>query len=482
MRNVEKYKSSITDNYYEDIHKIVSIFFYQTIYNIRKKKLLPLNSNNALLDNSKYSFKRCTEKYNNYQELYGPYFENFEAFCNGDLDMKGFSIKKELESEKIIKKMVNNFYSSVKLEERFGNKNKIENKRITNENAANGEKVTASANSNNDSNINKEFIYESILEHRNDRFDEDVNNEETASFLKEAYGLNKQKENKAKIVTRPLIFNTNSINQNEANNSQNPQMHASSSYQSNYYYNNDQINNKKQNQPSSQSKPNYFHQLGEESYEVDFLIKMCEKSDKQEEPLEPETRRHRKYSFDNNNATNTGQIDMTQIYDNNLNENQDKEKLSSKKDLAQFLNNLSNTQKSESDTSNLKTSTSAIKTPEIDKSDKFSNPFKIDLSSSAQNQKNVLNSIKKSPISNSPFKDTPTVISFLGNKRKNPDQKTLDFSSMGNKSPNLLQEHQQQTLAPTMFSPNPNLNYKTFNNSSSVRIDLSNAFKSMKKD
>jgi len=147
MKKTDKYKASITENFYKEIKRIVSIFYYQTIYNIKDKMLLPLNLQDTVPEDSIY--KQCFTEYSDYEDLYGHFFDDYEEFCNGDLDMKTYTKKKDLESDNIIKKSISTYYSYLKFEQ---NKIKYGLKKDNKGNII----------------IDKNYTYESILE-KNDK-------------------------------------------------------------------------------------------------------------------------------------------------------------------------------------------------------------------------------------------------------------------------------------------------------------------------
>lgn len=387
MKQNDKFKSNITENFYKDLKKIVSIFYFQTIFNLKERMLLPINSIQNLPKDSHY--KNCFNENPDYEDIYGAFFDYFEEFCNGELDLKNFTKKKELENYQIIKNAITTYYTSLKFEEKKSKQ---------------GMYIHSHSNINKNKdfyNFNKQdFHYVSILEGSNELFEDIEDNQEAKEFVQSAKNFNKQlSDEKPRLINRPVYQNTSILhNSNEKEVGEN-------------------------NFPVNATK----YLIGEDLYEVDLLIKMCEE-DKTEkfntslkQKIEDENKLQENYLLsvrksDNDKLKN----DLHQLLNNQKHENEGN------------IKNLTN--------SNIKT---AARTPEFDKL----NPFKLN-ETNLLNQKELLNSIKKSPVS---------------------EMRALDFGNI------------HKTPTPTkakIFSPNPNLNYSIFD-ASKVKANL---FKEIKKD
>jgi len=289
MRITEKFKSSITENFFEEINRIVSIFYYQTIYNIKEKKLLPLYSKERIPKDSFY--KECFNQYIDFHDLYGPSFENFEEYCNGNLDMKTYEKEKDLESEKIILSYVEYYYSYLKVESV-----KAKNMMIL-EQLKHNKKEQETENEN--LSKSKNFEYLKVLENETININQITDSEcDNASKKSEpekeskSSKLEKNKENSEKeTVTRNKLdkkmfsndFNNN-LNNSNKDSDKDKRNELIKEIPISLFKDND---NKAVIDLVSENEGEHdiidiskFHQLGGETFDVNFLIKICEDSKK----------------------------------------------------------------------------------------------------------------------------------------------------------------------------------------------------------
>ena len=214
MKFIEKFKTKIPDNYLENAKKTVCMFFYQTVFDPKLKKLLSLNSfryedgddldktysrdyinkfvseildknqnNSKIKSKSKKIFEDLTEKINNEvnaeienkinftQEdlfkLFGEEFPNYVMYCNGDLDVKKLTVEKKIEEEKSFIYYKNKY-------EMLVNFNKKNNK-------LNSEK-TNNIEDKKFEDIKEEEIYRIISENENDLEDNYLDQQDKKNF------------------------------------------------------------------------------------------------------------------------------------------------------------------------------------------------------------------------------------------------------------------------------------------------------------
>jgi exonuclease-1 len=107
-------KFVIPHDYLENAKKVVGLFFMQTIFDPLEGKLKSLTELNIFdSDGEKERKLKETLKRKSYSDegYFGEEFENYKAFCKGELDFKTMGNEKKTESEEIIKKYISKFTS-----------------------------------------------------------------------------------------------------------------------------------------------------------------------------------------------------------------------------------------------------------------------------------------------------------------------------------------------------------------------------------
>jgi len=302
MSVTEKFKSSIKDaeKFYEETKKIASIFYYQTIYHTREKTLLPLNSVDDIPKDS--SYKECFNEYIDCNDLYGPYFDNYEEFCNGTFDMKIYDKEKDIEEEKIILNYIVYYYTYLKSEifKLKNNKNSINSKVISSSNKDN--KVIFDKKEDKENIVNKDqnkdvknerndnnYKYVKMLE--NEKINNNNNNQINNTFISSnSISMSSQNVKDTQSIIQTQTHLQKSIKEKESLIKNEGTLMLSPNTLNNYIdlfdldnnnnnHNNIQFNSTKiENIKMEQTETNNFHQLGDDSFDVDILIKMCETS------------------------------------------------------------------------------------------------------------------------------------------------------------------------------------------------------------
>ena len=249
MKFIEKFKTKIPDNYLENAKKTVCMFFYQTVFDPKLKKLLSLNSfryedgddldktysrdyinkfvseildknqnNSKIKSKSKKIFEDLTEKINNEvnaeienkinftQEdlfkLFGEEFPNYVMYCNGDLDVKKLTVEKKIEEEKSFIYYKNKY-------EMLVNFNKKNNK-------LNSEK-TNNIEDKKFEDIKEEEIYRIISENENDLEDNYLDQQDKKNFPNNSENIFLNKKRKGSNCDEKFteILNVYNINKED---------------------------------------------------------------------------------------------------------------------------------------------------------------------------------------------------------------------------------------------------------------------------
>jgi exonuclease-1 len=110
LKLIKKYQSVIPTDYLEKANKVVGMFFLQMIYDPKDGKLKSLTDlNSASSDEEKKINESLKSKALNEEGFFGESFENYAAYCQGELDLKLLTTEKRLESQDVIKKYINRY-------------------------------------------------------------------------------------------------------------------------------------------------------------------------------------------------------------------------------------------------------------------------------------------------------------------------------------------------------------------------------------